>query len=32
MQFVIPAQAGIHCAEAVLDPCFRRDDNTNRSV
>jgi hypothetical protein len=26
MYKVIPAQAGIHCVEAFMDPCLRRDD------
>ena len=29
---VIPAKAGIHVIATLLDPCFRRDDNVNRSV
>jgi hypothetical protein len=29
-RFVIAAQAGIHFAGALLDPCLRRDDGTRK--
>jgi len=31
-RYVIPARAGIHSSDTLLDTCFRRYDKANRSV